>query len=300
MDINRGNMNALFTGYNMSFQEGQQLADQAYKRFATVMPSTHSSEIFPFLDRFGGMREWIGDRQMKSVASHKKTVVNRKFEDSVKVKRDDIEDDTYGLYNSMLQDLGLNAEDLWRELAEEALSGGFDDDWIDELDFFSDTRKYGEYSITNIGSAALSDTALTSVVTAMLQYRGHNGKFLNLRPDLLIVGPQNRGTAFDILKNDLIIKTKGAATGVIKNQYAMEGTIDYQVVNSLGAEWFVTCTNRPLKAVGVLQRVLAKLTRQDRDEDAGVYERDEYSYGTRARGAGFLTLPHLIYANDPS
>ncbi len=293
-------MNALFTGYNMSFQEGQQLADQAYKRFATVMPSTHSSEIFPFLDRFGGMREWIGDRQMKSVASHKKTVVNRKFEDSVKVKRDDIEDDTYGLYNSMLQDLGLNAEDLWRELAEEALSGGFDDDWIDELDFFSDTRKYGEYSITNIGSAALSDTALTSVVTAMLQYRGHNGKFLNLRPDLLIVGPQNRGTAFDILKNDLIIKTKGAATGVIKNQYAMEGTIDYQVVNSLGAEWFVTCTNRPLKAVGVLQRVLAKLTRQDRDEDAGVYERDEYSYGTRARGAGFLTLPHLIYANDPS
>ena len=300
MDINRGNMNTLFTGYKMSFQEGQQTADQAFKRYTTVMPSKNAVEVFPFLNKFGGMEEWIGDRQIKSISSNKATVKNRKFADGVAVVRDDIEDDNYGLYTPLFADLGFNAEDLWRELAEEALVGGFDDEWIDDLAFFSDTRQYGEQTICNLGSAALSDTAFNAVRNAMRLYKGHNGKTLKIKPDLLLVGPENEGVAFDILKNDLIIKTKGTNAGVVKNQHAMEGTTDYQVVDDLGPRWMLTCTKRPLKGVAVLQRIIAKLIRRDREEDDNVFEKDEYEYGTRARGAGFLTLPHLTYANDPS
>jgi phage major head subunit gpT-like protein len=246
------------------------------------------------------MREWIGDRQIKSIASKKVTVINRKFEDSVGVKREDIEDDNYGLYKPMMEDLGMNAEDLWRELAEEALLNGFIDKWIDELPFFSDVRKYGEQTITNIGTAALSDTSYNAVLNAMYLYKGHNGKTLKIKPDLLLVGPENRGVAFDILKNELVIKTKGTASGVIKNQNAFEGTVDYMVINDLGSRWALTCTKRALKGVAVLQRIKAKLTRKDRDEDDHVFMTDEYVYGTRARGSSFMTLPQLTYASDPS
>jgi phage major head subunit gpT-like protein len=300
MDINRGNMNTLFTGYKMSFQEGQQSVDQSFKRYTTVLPSKNAAEVFPFLEKFGGMREWIGDRQRKSISSKKATVKNRKFEDTVGVNRDDIEDDTYGLYTPMMAELGFSSEDIWRELAEEALVSGFEDEWIDELAFFSDTRVYGEQTICNLGTAALSDTAFNAVRNAMRLYKGHNGKSLKLKPDLLLVGPENEGVAFDILKNDLIIKTKGTNAGVVKNQFAMEGTVDYQVVDDLGSRWMLTCTKRPLKGVAVLQRVLAKLIRKDREEDDNVFDSDEFVYGTRARGAGFLTLPHLTYASDPS
>ena len=300
MDINRGNMNALFTGYNMAFQEGVEAIDQAYKRFTTVLPSQNAVEVFPFLEKFGGMREWIGDRQIKSIASKKMQVANREFEDTVGVKRNDIEDDNYGLYNPLMADLGMNSEDLWRELSEEALLGGFVDEWIDELAFFSDTRKYGEQTICNLASAALSDTAYNAALNAMLLFKGHNGKSMKIRPDLLLVGPENRGVAFDILKNELIIKTKGTNAGVVKNQNAFEGTVDYMVVDDLGSRWALTSTKRALKGVAVLQRVKAKLIKKDREEDDNVFERSEYVYGTRARGAGFLTLPHLTYASDPS
>ncbi len=300
MDINRGNMNALFAGFKSNFQEGMGMADKSYLRFTTTVKSTHASEIFPFLERFGGMREWIGDRQIKSVASHKYTIVNDEFEDTVGVKRNDIEDDSYGLYKPILEDLGFNAEDLWRELAEAALSGGFAAEWIDELAFFSDTRTYGENTIANLGSAALSATAFNAAQTAMMQYKGHNGKYLGVKPDLLVVGPSNRGTAFDILKNELVIKTSGSNAGVIQNQNAFEGTVDYLVVDSLGSEWYLASTKRPLKPVGVQQRVMPTLTKMDQETDENVFMKSQIIYGTRARGAGFLTFPHLIYASDPS
>lgn len=67
------------------------------------------------------MREWIGDRQITNLKSQKLDVKNRSFEKTVAVKRDDIEDDKYGLYNPLVQDLGQSAGELWADLATEIL-----------------------------------------------------------------------------------------------------------------------------------------------------------------------------------
>lgn len=98
MDINRKNLDALFKGFNAQFAEGFGAAPDTWRQFACAIPSSSSANVYPFLEQFGGMREWIGDRQLKNVASRKIEVVNRDFEDSVSVSRNDIEDDQYGTY----------------------------------------------------------------------------------------------------------------------------------------------------------------------------------------------------------
>ena len=53
-----------------------------------------------------------------------------------------------------------------------------------------------------------------------------------------------------------------------------------------------------MKPIYVQQRKLAALTRMDRDTDENVFMRNEYYYGTDARGEAFLTLPHLAFAGQ--
>lgn len=307
MDINRQNMNELFLGFQQIFKRGFEAADLEYRKFSTEVRSTTAVEVYPFLEQFGGMREWIGDRQLKNVSSQKKKVANRDFEDNVIVKKNDIEDDKYGLYSSLIQDLGTAANSIWGELAYQALLGGEFDTWVDELPFFSAARKYGEDStIDNLGTAALSMEAYGAARLKMLQYRGHNGRALKVMPRLLIVGPENEGVAFDILKNArrLTAEVVGDSdnqktiSGSIENRYA--GTAEILVSQELGKEWFLCDVSKSLKPVVIQKRKEPKLTRLDAENDENVFMRKEFIYGTDCRGEAFLSVPHLIYGSFPS
>ena len=307
MDINRQNMNELFLGFQQIFKRGFEAADLEYRKFSTEVRSTTAVEVYPFLEQFGGMREWIGDRQLKNVSSQKKKVANRDFEDNVIVKKNDIEDDKYGLYSSLIQDLGTAANSIWGELAYQALLGGDVDTWVDELPFFSAARKYGEDStIDNLGTAALSMETYGAARLKMLQYRGHNGRALKVMPRLLIVGPENEGVAFDILKNarrltaEVIGDSDNQKTisGSIENRYA--GTAEILVSQELGKEWFLCDVSKSLKPVVIQKRKEPKLTRLDAENDENVFMRKEFIYGTDCRGEAFLSMPHLIYGSFPS
>lgn len=307
MDINRANMDELFRGYNRLFQKGMEQAPHQHEKFSTELNSTTAVEVYPFLEQFGGMREWIGDREIKNVSSQKLQVANRDFEDTVSVKRNDIEDDKYGLYGHLIQTMGFNASQIWGDLAIEALLGGESAVWIDALPFFSATRKYGDdATINNVTSDELSMDAYATARLTMLRYRGHSNRPIKVNPNLLICGPRNEGMAFDILKNarKLTAQVVGESssaqviTGTVDNGYA--GTADILIVPELDKEWFLADTSKPLRPVIVQKRKAPVLTRLDRENDDNVFFRKEFIYGTDARGEAFLSFPHLIYGSFPA
>ena len=117
MDINRKNMDFLFQGFNNCFADALAGAENSWQKFCCTVPSGSAANIYPFLEQFGGMREWVGDRQIKNVASGKLEVVNRDFEDTVSIPRNDIEDDQYGVYSMLIAQMGANAGKLWQTLA---------------------------------------------------------------------------------------------------------------------------------------------------------------------------------------
>lgn len=299
MDINRNSMETLFQGFNAAFLKGMEEVPSAWKKFCGLLPSGTSSNLYPFLEQFSGMREWTGERQAKNIASAKLEVVNRDFEETIAIARNDIEDDQYGIYSTLIAQLGFHAGRLWQDLAIEALLSN--PLWIDSLPFFSDARSYGNSPVSNVTGAALSEESYADARKTMMSYCGHGGKNLGIRPDLLIVGPANESRGFAILKDRLALHTlsEGSITGVGATDNPWNGSAELLVLPELSGdrenEWFLAASSGVLKPVFVQQRKLPVLVRMDSETDENVFFRKEYFYGTDARGEAFLAFPHLLY-----
>ncbi|KMW74980.1 head protein [Photorhabdus luminescens subsp. luminescens] len=127
---------ALFTGWNGDFQNGLDDAPSQYEKIATVVPSTTKSNTYGWLGKFPGMREWIGDRVINDMQAHGYQIINRPFEGTVGVDRDDIEDDNVGIYSPLFTEMGRAAGVQPDELVFGALSNGFSSLCYDKQNFF--------------------------------------------------------------------------------------------------------------------------------------------------------------------
>ncbi|WP_341992309.1 Mu-like prophage major head subunit gpT family protein [Azorhizobium sp. AG788] len=102
-------ISAINKGFKTNFQKGFAGVSALYTTLCTVVPSTSSEETYGWLGDIPKMREWIGDRQVHGLRSHSYAIKNRKFELTVSVSRDDIEDDRLGIYAQRFELLGQAA-----------------------------------------------------------------------------------------------------------------------------------------------------------------------------------------------
>ncbi|BFI61615.1 MULTISPECIES: Mu-like prophage major head subunit gpT family protein [Yersinia pseudotuberculosis complex] len=158
---------ALFTGWNGDFQNGLDGAASQYEKIATIVPSTTKSNTYGWLGQFPGMREWIGDRVIKDMQAHGYQLVNRPFESTVGVNRDDIDDDNVGIYSPLFTEMGRAAGVQPDELTFGALSQGFDTLCYDRQNFF-DTDHPVYPAVDGTGTAAS--------VSNILSVEGYTGQ----------------------------------------------------------------------------------------------------------------------------
>ncbi len=109
MIINQQNLDALFIAWNGIFAKSFQATKVYYEDLASVVPSDTSENLYPFLGLSLSFREWLGDRVIQNLETHSYTLRNRDFEDTVGVNRNMIEDDRYGVFNTVFEQLGWNA-----------------------------------------------------------------------------------------------------------------------------------------------------------------------------------------------
>lgn len=124
MNLTNANLQVLFQGYKANFQQGfSSLGEQAalYELFCTVVPSSTAVEVYPWLKSLPRMREWLGDRIIHGLEGADFSIRNRKFELSTGVPRDNIEDDTYGLFAPVFEEYGRSSREHPNELAVEVL-----------------------------------------------------------------------------------------------------------------------------------------------------------------------------------
>jgi phage major head subunit gpT-like protein len=136
MIINRQSLTTLTTGYKGNFQIGFEGVAPMWNRVATLVPSTTATEEYAWLGAFPGMREWIGERQIKNLAQHGYSIKNRKFESTVSVPKTAVEDDQFGVYAPMMQELGRSAAEHPDTLVFGLLKDGFATNCYDGQFFF--------------------------------------------------------------------------------------------------------------------------------------------------------------------
>lgn len=109
----------LFVGFSAAFKSGFGMAQPKLAPLAMRVPSSSRTNHYPWLGLAPSLREWIGDRVVKSLGAYEYSLTNRKFESTVSVKRDDIEDDLTGtlspIFERMGQMAGLHPDQLIAE-----------------------------------------------------------------------------------------------------------------------------------------------------------------------------------------
>ena len=144
MIINKQSLDALFTAYSMAFKEGLGTAASQWDRIAMTVPSQTAANVYPWLGKLPSMREWVGDRVIENLALHDYTIKNLPFELTVGVRRSDIEDDQYGMYEPMFRDLGAQAGIHPNQLVFKALANGHQQACFDGKNFFATDHPVGE------------------------------------------------------------------------------------------------------------------------------------------------------------
>ena len=145
-------------GFKTSFQKGFAGVAAMYASVATIVPSTSSEETYGWLGDMPKLREWIGDRHIKGLASKGYSIRNRKFEATIGVIRDDIEDDKLGLYGPRFEMLGNSAATHPDEIVFELINAGFSTICYDGQNFFDTDHPVGkpgaEVSVSNMQAGA--------------------------------------------------------------------------------------------------------------------------------------------------
>jgi phage major head subunit gpT-like protein len=136
MIVNESSLADLFVGFKDAFNKGFNTVEANWEKVATRVPSTTSEEHYAWLGQFPRLREWVGDRQIKNLSAHSYRVKNKKFESTIAVERDKIEDDSYGVYSPLFQEMGFAAKTHPDELVFNLLADGFAETCYDGQYFF--------------------------------------------------------------------------------------------------------------------------------------------------------------------
>ncbi|MGH7933968.1 MAG: Mu-like prophage major head subunit gpT family protein [Candidatus Binataceae bacterium] len=110
MEITASSLTALFTGFDVIFQRGFEKPPSYYEEIASIVRSASRQTTYPWLGRTTKFREWLGDRVVQALEAHTYTIVNKNFEDTVGIDRNDIEDDSYGVYEPVIEQLGWDTK----------------------------------------------------------------------------------------------------------------------------------------------------------------------------------------------
>ncbi len=143
MIINHANLAIINQAYNGAFRAGLSTATPMWQQLATLVPSAAAEETYAWLGNFTRFREWLGERQYQSLMLHGYSIKNRTFENTVEVLRDHIEDDKYGMFSPVVQQLGQDAATHPDEMVFDVVNNAFATRCYDGQYFFDTDHPVG-------------------------------------------------------------------------------------------------------------------------------------------------------------
>ena len=143
MIINQSNLSLLNQSFSAAFRMGLTSTAPMWSQCATLVPSNTGEQKYGWLGKITKFREWIGERQHQNLLAHDYAIKNKTFENTVSVGRDEIEDDQYGIYKPVVEQMGQDASQHPDELVFGLLKAGFTTPCYDGQYFFDTDHPVG-------------------------------------------------------------------------------------------------------------------------------------------------------------
>lgn len=302
MIVNKANVAAIFISLRTVFNKAFAGADSTWQKYAMLVSSNTSQEDYSWLSQFPKMRQWIGDKVVKSLAAFKYTLTNLDFEATVEVDRNHIEDDQVGIYNPMAQEAGSSAKQWPNEICGSVVNGAFVNKCFDGQYFCDNDHPVGDgeggtTSVSNKGTAVLTIVSQAAAMasygaarTAMRKFKDDEGRPLGVNPNVLMVPPALEDVARTLMTADRLEDGKN-------NLY--KGTAEVVVNDQLTSDtaWFLMDCSRAVKPIVFQQRKKPVFVQQTDPEADDVFNRKKFKFGAEARGNAGYALWQLCYGS---
>lgn len=288
MLVNNAALTQLRIGFSAAFNKGLEMAPKIADQIATTVPSSTASNLYGWLGAIPGLKKWIGEREIQKVEDNDYQIKNEDFELTIGVKRNDIEDDNYGVYTPLMTSMGESTGYHKEERVAEAVKDGFAKACYDKKPFYSDSHKVGDKTVSNKTNAVLDAESFQEARQAMMSLKNEKGKPLNIVPDVLLVPPALEHTAKMILEAEIVNGTTNINKGLAK-------VVVWPELADKPTQWHLLCTTRSLKPFIFQERKKAKFTSLTKDTDENVFMNNEFLYGVDARdgvGYGFWQMAY--------
>lgn len=310
MQVTPASMTALYQTYSFVFNQTFAGAQTTYQQLVTRVPSSTLANYYPFSDELPQAREWIGERVLQNRAARTYVLQNRDWELTVKLNRNQVEDETFGFFGTntvpfmarqaakqpdyMLQDLIQNGDSSSSTIYQA----------YDGQPFFStahpvnmDNSTFGTYSNRRT-STALNATNLDLMMTAVAGFKGANNKIVGAGATHLLVPPALATTARTILNAGIIAPTTGIGGNAnsIAVTNVMQNAVQLIVMPELAGEdttWYLLDLGQFMRPFIYQERKAPQFQVKDRPDDENVFWTKEFIYGWDSRGAMGYSFPFL-------
>ena len=273
----------LEAGLRTVFFEAYEAAPSDWQRIATVVPSEHDTEKYAWLGSIPKVREFKDERVPAGLYQHDYSIKNKTWEASIAVDRAALEDDEYGQIRLRIQELAQEVKRHQDELVFGLLKDGFATLCHDGQYFLDTDHSEGESGTqSNKATSALSATSLQAAFTVMMKIKDDRGKVMGIIPDTLVVPPDLKWTATELLESVYAPDVVSGKTDTRRN--VLSGVVDLVVSPYLtdATDWFLLCAQRIVKPMIFQSRVPVEFAALESNSENG-FMRDQFVYGVRAR-----------------
>ncbi len=297
MIVNSAVLQALAVGlsdiFNTTFS--QLKANSVYERLATVINMPNSTSVdYAWLSDVPSVREWIsGDRQLKDLQAYKYTIAKKDYEATIGVSRDDIMFDRLAIVTPRIMDLASSGASHYDELIFKLIKDNglaFDGANFFGTHLIKDTAGTTLSSYTNKATKKLSEDSLYDAIATMAKIKSDSNRPLAVRPNLLIVGPDNEGLADQLLNAPT--KANGATNPLYKK---LEVIV---TAHFSGEEYALLDTTKSLKPFILQITKEFSFTAMDQQTDEYVFTKKIYRFGVDAMHNVGYSLPFLAFYSD--
>lgn len=304
MLISTATLDALRTSFEGQFKTFLAEAPSFTEPLVFDVGSSTKSNTFGWTEATDQMREWFGDRVITNAQARSYVLTNRKWEKTIGLDRDDIEDDNLGVFEGVaLKGLAYAAK---KQTDRQIISlmqtnpvtfANGDNVCYDGKAYFATDHTIGPddstYTIDNLDSLALDATNFLTAWSKMVSYQDGQGNSLGIMPTHLLVPPQLKKTALDIVAAALI------STG---GSNVLVNWVEVLVIPELSNDptaWYLADLAKPLKPYIRQTRRATAFTSKDQLTDDNVFFQEKFLYGADNRMAFGTTFPALMLKSKP-
>lgn len=297
-------LSGLFTNYAVLYNQAYKAAPKFYDKVAMQVPSSTSSMTHGWMDKIPVMREWLGPRIVQNASVRSRVVVNKTFELTESVPKEVVEDDQFGLYAPVVQQMGMQAA-KWPDylIADKIIENPT---CFDAKAFFAtdhpvdvDGMVSGTYA-NLLTTSALNFANFAAAHGAMRNFKGADGKPIGATPSLLMVPPALEAMARAIVHSTQIAPQylSGSAAAMVGGQdNVWKGAVDLLVVPELSKDsdssWYLLDTTNYIRPFVFQLRQAPNFVYRNKPTDDNVFWHRDFIFGVDARGAADVTLPFL-------